>query len=98
MSKKNQMLLNISMIIVSWLTIPLLGSKTIKRYFPATILSILLCSLDLQIGKRRKWWTFYNNPHSSIRNEIPFLIGPMLVMALCTLKWAYGNFYKVSFV
>ncbi|MGN7402387.1 hypothetical protein ACTHO0_21255 [Cytobacillus praedii] len=94
MSKKNQMLLNIFMIIVSWLSIPLLGWGTIKRFFPASVLSILLCIFDLQIGKRRKWWSFYNNPHSSIRNEIPFLIGPMLVMALCTLKWAYGNFKK----
>jgi hypothetical protein len=94
MSKKNQSLLNILMIIVSWLTIPLLGRGTIKRFFPATLLSILICSLDLQIGKRRKWWIFKNNPQSFIKNEIPFLIGPMLLMGLCTLKWSYGNFKK----
>lgn len=88
------MLLNISMIIVSWLIYPLLGRRTLKRFLPASILSILLTSLDLQIGKRRKWWIFYNNPRSSIRNEIPFLIGPMQLMALCTLKWSYGNFKK----
>ncbi|MDF2857637.1 MAG: hypothetical protein K0Q87_3488 [Neobacillus sp.] len=94
MSKKNQSLFNILMIIISWLTIPLLGRGTIKRFFPATILSMLICSLDLQIGKRRKWWIFYNNPRSSIKNEIPFLIGPMLIMGVCILKWSYGNFKK----
>jgi hypothetical protein len=94
MSKKNQSLFNILMIIISWLTIPLLGRGTIKRFFPATILSMLICSLDLQIGKRRKWWIFNNNPQSFIKNEIPFLIGPMLIMGLCTLKWSYGNFKK----
>ncbi|NYE07521.1 hypothetical protein F4694_004332 [Bacillus niacini] len=94
MSKKNQMLLNITLVMVSWLSIPFLGSRTIKRYFPAAILSIVLCSLDLQIGKRRKWWTFYNNPHSSLKNELPFLFGPMFAMAFLTLKWSYGNFKK----
>ena len=94
MTKKSQILLNIIMIIVSWLSIPLLGKQTIKRFFPATIFSIIMCSLDLQIGKRLKWWSFYNIPHSTLQNEIPFLIGPMLLMALCTLKWAYGSFVK----
>jgi len=82
MTKKKQMLLNIIMIIVSWISIPLVGKKTLVRFFPATIFSIVLCSLDLQIGKKRKWWKFYNNPKSTFLNEMPFLIGPMLVTAL----------------
>lgn len=82
------------MIIISWLALPMFGAKSIKRYLPATILAILLCSLDLQIGKKRKWWIFYNNPNSSIKNEIPFLIGPMVLLAISSLKWGFGNFKK----
>jgi hypothetical protein len=92
MSMKNQWLLNIVMILLSWLTMPLLGWRSIKRFLPASILAVLLCSLDAQIGKKRRWWSFYNKPQSFIQNEFPFLIGPMLVMSLWTLKWAYGNF------
>ncbi|MBX9973971.1 hypothetical protein [Cytobacillus firmus] len=94
MSIKNQWLLNIAMIILSWLTMPLLGWRTMKRFLPASTLAVLLCSLDLQVGKRRKWWSFYNKPQSFIQNEFPFLLGPMLVMSLWTLNWAYGNFKK----
>jgi hypothetical protein len=91
---KNQWLLNIVMILLSLLTIPLLGRRTIKRFFPASILAVLICSLDAQIGKQRRWWSFYNKPQSFIQNEFPFLIGPMLAMSLWTLNWAYGNFKK----
>ncbi|MFK9093792.1 hypothetical protein [Bacillus salipaludis] len=94
MSIKKQWLLNIVMILLSWLTIPLLGWRNIKRFLPASILAVLICCLDAQIGKKRKWWSFYNNPKSLIQNEFPFLIGPMLTMSLWTLKWAYGNFKK----
>jgi hypothetical protein len=94
MSKKNQMLFNISIIIMSWLFIPFLGWRTNKRFLPSAILAVILCSLDLQIGKRRKWWVFYNNPHSTLKNEIPFLVGPMFLMAMAILKWSYGNFKK----
>ncbi len=60
MTIKNQWLLNIVMIILSWLTMPLLGWRTIRRFLPASILAVLICSLDAQIGKKRKWWSFYN--------------------------------------
>jgi hypothetical protein len=91
---KNQWLLNIVMILLSLLTIPMLGRRTVKRFFPASILAVLICSLDAQIGKQRRWWSFYNKPQSFIQNEFPFLIGPMLAMSLWTLNWAYGNFKK----
>ncbi len=94
MSSKNHSLLNLTMIIISWITIPLLGFRSIKRFLPASIFAVLLCSLDALIGKRRRWWAFYNKPQSFIRNEFPFLIGPMLAIALWILKWSYGNFKK----
>jgi len=94
MSLKNQWLFNISMVLISWLSLPLVGKRSIKRFLPATILAMLLTIFDLQIGKQRRWWSFYNNPQSTISNEFPFLIGPMLVMSLLSLKWTYGNFKK----
>jgi hypothetical protein len=86
------------MIIVSWMTMPLLGKRTIKRFFFSSILAVLLCSLDALIGKRRKWWTFNKNTHSFVRNEFPFLIGPMLMGSMWVLKFTYGNFKKFILV
>ncbi|WP_078412685.1 hypothetical protein [Priestia abyssalis] len=94
MSLKNQWLLNSAMILLSWLTLPLLGRRTIKRFLPSSILAILLCFIDVPIGKKRRWWSFYNKPRSFIQNEFPFLLGPMLAVSLWTLNWTYGNFKK----
>jgi hypothetical protein len=94
MSLKNQWIFNIAMVLLSWLTLPLVGKRSLRRFFPATLFTILLTCFDIQIGKKRRWWSFYNKPKSTVSNELPFLIGPMLVMSLFSLKWTYGNFKK----
>lgn len=91
---KIQRLLNISIVLLSWSTIPFLGRRNIKRFFPASILVFLICCIDVQVGKQRRWWSFYNKPQSFIPNELPFLIGPFFVSSLWSLKWTYGNFKK----
>lgn len=94
MSLKNQQLFNIAMVLLSWSILPLVGKRSIKRFLPAAIFAFLLTCFDLQIGKKRRWWTFYNKPQSTISNEMPFLIGPEFLMSLLSLKWTYGNFKK----
>jgi hypothetical protein len=92
MSQKNQWLLNIVMVFLSWITIPFLGRETIKRFSPAAIFVFLICCIDVQVGKKNKWWSFYNKNNFFIPNELPFLIGPFLAGSMWTLKWTYGNF------
>jgi hypothetical protein len=94
MSMQNKWLFNIAMVLLSWITIPFLNWRSIKRFFPAFIFVFLINCIDVPIGKKRRWWSFYNKPHSFFYNEFPFLIGPMLAVALWTLKWSYGNFKK----
>jgi hypothetical protein len=59
MSLKKQWLINVVMILLAWSTIPFLGVSNIKRYLPASILIVILEGLNVQIGKKRKWWVFY---------------------------------------
>ncbi|MBT2701189.1 hypothetical protein J7E79_28305 [Bacillus sp. ISL-40] len=94
MSMKNKWLFNIAMVLLSWITVSFLERRSIKRFFPAFIFVFIINCIDVPIGKKRRWWSFYNNPHSFFHNEFPFLIGPMLAVALWTLKWTYGNFKK----
>lgn len=94
MSLKNQWLFNIAMVLISWLLLPLVGKHNIKRFLPAAIFAFLLTLFDVQIGKQRRWWSFYNKPKSTFSNELPFLIGPEFLMSLLSLKWTYGNFKK----
>jgi hypothetical protein len=94
MSLKKQWLINIVMILLAWSTIPFLGIKNVKRFLPASILIVIVEGINVQIGKKRKWWFFYNNPKSYISGEFPFNIGPHLVGSMWILKLTYGNFKR----
>ncbi|MBU7595389.1 hypothetical protein [Metabacillus halosaccharovorans] len=94
MSIKNQWVLNILMMLLSWSALPLLGKGNIKRFFPATFLIGIIEILHARIGKKRKYWVFYNKTNSYTFGELPFNSGPFIFISLWTLKLAYGNFKK----
>jgi len=89
---KIQRLVNLAMILLAWLTVPFLGLHNIRRLFPASLLIVFFEFFNVLIGKRRKWWVFYNKPNSYLFNEFPFNIGPFLVGSMWILKWTFGNF------
>jgi hypothetical protein len=89
-----QRLINVAMILLSWLTIPFMGWRNIRRFFPASMLMLLLTCIDSYFGKQRRWWEFYNKPQSFFRDELPFNAGPFLVGSMWVLKFSYGNFKK----
>lgn len=94
MTIKIQRLFNVAMVLLSWLTLPLLGSRNIKRFLPASILILLIEMLHAGYGKKQRFWVFYNKPKSNLFGELPFQIGPFLVISMWLLKWAYGNFKR----
>jgi hypothetical protein len=98
MSIKKQWLLNVSIVILAWSTLPFLGIRNIKRFLPASILITVIEGINVQIGKKRKWWIFYNKPNSYLSGEFPFNIGPHLVGSMWILKWTYGNFKQFIFL
>jgi hypothetical protein len=87
-----QRLFNVAMILLSWLTFPLLGSHNIKRFLPASILIFFVETLHARYGKKQRWWVFFNKPKSFLFGELPFEIGPFLALSMWFLKWTYGNF------
>ncbi|MGP4108450.1 hypothetical protein [Virgibacillus sp. L01] len=91
MLKNTQRIINIIMVLLPWVSLPLLGVQNFKRYFPASLLVLLMGAIDVQIGKKRRWWSFYNKPRSYFFNEFPFHIGPFMVSSMWILKWGYGN-------
>ncbi|MEK5443635.1 hypothetical protein [Fredinandcohnia sp. FSL W7-1320] len=94
MSVKMQKIINIAMVLLSWSTLPFLGLQNIKRFLPVSILIGVIEAINAIIGKRRKWWVFYNKPNSYIFNEFPFNIGVFLVISIWLMKWSYGNFKR----
>lgn len=92
MTMNTQRLVNVALVLLTWSTLPFLGLRNIKRFLPATLLIVLFEGVNGIIGKRRKWWFFYNKPKSHLFGEFPFYIGPFLVSSMWILKWTYGNF------
>ncbi|WP_413306006.1 hypothetical protein AA0X95_04880 [Bacillus sp. 1P10SD] len=88
---KNQKLLLLSLLVLPWLTVPLLGSKAFKRFLPT---AIFMCTFTKALdfyGEKKNWWKFYNGigPFESM-NFMNF--GPYLVTSLWILKVTFGKF------
>jgi hypothetical protein len=94
---KNSKLFYIALLILPWLTVPLLGRNSFKKYLPAAIfMSTFTKALDI-FGENKKWWRFYKGiPPLNSMNFFNF--GPYLVTSLWMLKMTYGKFplYLIS--
>jgi hypothetical protein len=78
------------MLIIPWLTLPLLGRHTFKKYLPSAIFICTFTKILDEIGRRKKWWKFYKGFQPL--NSMDFLnIGPYFVTSLWMLKFTYGK-------
>ncbi len=93
---KNSKLFYLGLLILPWLTVPLLGQKAFKKYLPA---AIFICTFTKAIdlfGEKKKWWKFYKGipPFDSMNF---FNLGPYLVTSLWILKMTYHK-WKLYFM
>ncbi|WP_264807038.1 hypothetical protein [Cytobacillus sp. NCCP-133] len=89
---KNSRFLLILMMIIPWISLPLVGRSTIKRFLPATVFISLVVKIMNIIAEKRKWWWFYTSVHPKINGDIPFILGPYFICSLWVLKMTYGRF------
>lgn len=88
---KSKMLLKL-LLILPWLSFPLLGRRTIIRFLPATIFISVVSKILYAIGKKRKWWLFFTRVNSKISGDTAFVFGPFILSALWILKLTYNKF------
>ncbi len=91
--KYNKLILLLMMVLL-WLTLPLLGKNTVKRFFPAGIFIALLTRWENSIAKKRTWWWWYEKLHPKLSGSFPFVWGPFMIGSMWILKFTYGNFYR----
>ncbi|WP_010281270.1 hypothetical protein [Bacillus timonensis] len=91
---KVQKISNIVMVLLALSTVPFIGLQHVKRFLPVSILIGCIEGITALIGKKRRWWVFYNKPQSYLLNELPFNIGMFLVSSIWLMKWSYGKFTK----
>ncbi|MFS0879582.1 hypothetical protein [Metabacillus niabensis] len=80
------------MVVLSWLTFPLLGKDSIKRFLPAGIFISLVVAVEDVIARKRKWWWWYEKLIPNVSGIVPFLWGPFLIGSMWILKLTYGRF------
>lgn len=89
---KSSKLLLISLVILTWLTLPSLGRNALKKFLPAAIFICILTKILDIVGERKNWWQFYKGipPLNSMDF---FNFGPYFVTSLWMLKFTYGKFW-----
>jgi hypothetical protein len=81
-----------AMMVLSWLTVPLLGKTAIKRYLPASIMMAIIVCLESILARKRKWWVYYVKIHPKLPGGFPLTWGPFLVGSIWILRLTYGKF------
>jgi hypothetical protein len=88
---KNSKLFYLKLLILPWLSIPLLGRNSLKKYLPTAIfICVFTIAIDLY-GKRKKWWRFYKGI-PPITSMSFYNWGIYFVTSLWMLKTTYGKF------
>lgn len=83
--------------ILPWLSLPLIGGKTVKRFLPGARFISLYLIIEGMIAQRRKWWWFPSNIKPNVLNELPLIFGPFFVGSIWILKYTFGKF-KLYFI
>ncbi|MFB6469497.1 hypothetical protein ACE38V_22450 [Cytobacillus sp. Hz8] len=94
---KYSRILLLALLVVPWLTLPLLGKKTFKRFLPASLFISLVVSLESVIAKKRRWWWFYQRLHPKLSGEFPLIWGSFLIGSMWIMKFTYRKFYIYLF-
>jgi hypothetical protein len=90
MKKRNFLLAGL--LIIPWLTLPLLGRHAYKKYLPAAIFICIFTKILDEFGRRKKWWKFYKG--IPLLHSMDLLnLGPYFITSLWMLKFTYGKFY-----
>jgi len=90
MMKKHKLIL-LGLLVLPWLSIPLIKKSELKKYLPSVMFITILTRAIDEIGVEKKWWRFYKG--ISIFNSMDFFIlGPYVVSSFWMLKLSYGKF------
>jgi len=95
--KHNKMFLLVLML-VPWLSVPMLGKRNFKRFLPAAGFIVVWISIESILAKRRVWWRFYEKLIPNTMGELPFLLGPFLIGSIWILRFTFGNFFRYLIV
>lgn len=95
--RKNKMILLV-MMILPWLSVPFIGRRAIKRFYPGALFIIVWVAVESIFAKKRVWWRIYEKLIPNVIGEMPFMVGPFFVGSLWILKFTFGNFMRYLYL
>jgi hypothetical protein len=87
----------IIMMVVPWLSAPLLGKKTFKRFTPGALFICMFVLIECLFAHKRVWWLFHKRLFPKVIGELPLIIGPFFIGSLWIMKLTFGNFKRYFF-
>ncbi|WP_282171317.1 hypothetical protein [Cytobacillus firmus] len=78
-------------ILLSWLTVPFIGKKDFKRFYPAALFMGFYVLIEGIIAEKNKWWTIKARFHPKLSGELPFVLGPFFAGSIWILKLTYSK-------
>jgi hypothetical protein len=95
--RKNKMIL-LAMMILPWLSMPFIGKRTFKRFYPGALFICIWVFFENIIAEKKAWWRFYESFGPKLMGIVPLIIGPFFVGSLWILKFTFGNFIRYFIV
>jgi hypothetical protein len=80
------------MLLLPFLSVPLIGKRSLKRFLPAALFMSVLVSYEGRIARKRKWWWYFEQIHPKIPGGFPLTWGPFFIGSMWILKLTYGKF------
>ncbi|MEH7109959.1 hypothetical protein [Bacillus sp. JJ1764] len=80
------------MAVLPWLSIPLIGKQSLKRFLPASLAMVIFVIVEGVYAEKKKWWWFTYNIKPNFLGEFPMIFGPFIVGSLWILKFTFGKF------
>lgn len=86
-----------AMLVLPFMSLPLIGKKSFKRYMPAGIFIVTVMGVMNFFAAKRRWWLIYEKIHPVVPAIIPFL-GSFFIGSIWIMKWTYGKFLRFTLV
>ncbi|WP_273122627.1 hypothetical protein [Bacillus weihaiensis] len=81
------------LLILPWLSIHKLGSKSFLRFLPTIVFSDLVIALVSELSKKLKWWKVRYPIFPKLATDVSFVFGPFTIINLWIFKLTFQRFW-----
>ncbi|MCH6268014.1 MULTISPECIES: hypothetical protein [Neobacillus] len=91
-------LIRILHLILPWFSIAFLPRKSLRQFFPVSIVASLFVTVLCLLAIPYKWWTVKGGWKGKLLNDSSFILGPFFVGTLWIFHFTFGKFKRYMLV